>query len=379
MLIKHKLLILLTLLMFLPNNCIVEYTPLTHEEAELLNVEGLITDQPGVNIIKLSKSISIWNKQVAKPLKQCIVTISDDLGQIYNLIETNNGNYITNPTTFQGVAGRKYTLHIKTTSDPVNYSYSSFPVEMKPVPPIDNIYYEKKTYHDQLPAVEGCQVYLDTQDPSNNCKFFRWEYSETWEIRLPYNVKNRVCWVSNNSNDIFIKNTSVLGEARIIRYPVISISNPIDKLSIKYSILVSQFSLNEDEYLYWERLKNSLEQVGGLYDQVPASIPNNIFCVEDPNRNVLGYFSVSAKTSRRLFIKDSFAGYDHQYENCITDTITGNVIIDTLKGINSFIWMIVDSSDKVPPRRYLTRKRDCGDCMARGTNIKPDFWSDDKK
>jgi hypothetical protein len=188
-----------------------------------------------------------------------------------------------------------------------------------------------------------------------------------------------VCWISDKSEGIYTKNTSVLGEDRIIRYPIISITNPIDKLSIKYSILVNQFSLNEDEYFYWERLKNTLEQVGGLYDQVPTEIPNNIFCVEDPLRKVLGYFSVSAKTSKRIFIKDNFAGFDSQYEECITDTIMGTVLTDTIRELNSFVWILIDNTNKVPSVIYTTYKRGCADCMARGTNIQPDFWNDDKK
>jgi hypothetical protein len=119
-----------------------------------------------------------------------------------------------------------------------------------------------------------------------------------------------VCWITNNPAEILIKNASLLDESSIIRHPVISIKDPVDRLCIKYSILVNQFSLNEDEYLYWERLKNTIEQVGGLYDQVPTAIPNNVYCIEEPYKKVLGYFSVSAMSSKRLFIKDNFFCYE---------------------------------------------------------------------
>ena len=378
MLIKNKQQLLLFIILILPGSCIVEYIPDTDEEQEMIVVEGIITDQPGVNAIKLSKSIPLWYRQVAKPLKGCIVTISDDLEHIYNLKETNNGIYITDSTTFQGVIGRKYSLHIRTTSDPVNFNYSSLPMEMKSVPPIDSIYYEKKTYHNEFLPVEGCQIYLDTHDQEDKCNFYKWSYSETWEFHLPFNVANKVCWTTENSNGIFIKNTSILAEDRIVRYPIKSISDPVDRLTVKYSILVKQYSLNEDEYLYWERLKNSLDQIGDLYDLIPAFIPNNIYCVENPNEKILGYFSVSAVTSGRIFIKDNFAGFNNQYENCITDTIYGKIIVDTLRGLNSFIWLIIDNSDKVPPERFFTRKRGCADCLERGANVEPVFWKEDK-
>ena len=54
--------------------CIVQFTPETEEEKELLVVEGLITDQPGPNTIKLSKSLPFGKKSEAKPLSGCLVS-----------------------------------------------------------------------------------------------------------------------------------------------------------------------------------------------------------------------------------------------------------------------------------------------------------------
>jgi hypothetical protein len=357
-------------------SCIVPYFPGPVEKEEMLVVEGLISDLHEVNTIKLSKSIPLWKTQIQKPVTGCEVWISDDLGQINNLKETFFGTYITDSASFRGTIGRKYTLHISTNAAFGNLNYESSPMEMKPVPPIDSIYYEKKDYLIYQTPVEGCLIYLDAFDPTGKCNFYRWKYSETWEFRLPYNVTNNICWRTEEINNIFIKNTSLFSEARVIRYPITSITNPVDKLSVKYSIMVKQYSLNEDEYLYWERLKNTLDQVGGLYDLVPAFIPNNIYCIENPNEKILGYFSVSAVSSRRLFIKDNFIGWNTKYADCISDTIYGTKPID---GLNSSVWIIIDNSDKDPPSRIITYRRGCADCTERGTNIKPAFWDDDKK
>jgi hypothetical protein len=369
-----KLQILLLILLFI-NSCIVQYIPKTNEEEALLVVEGQITDQPGINTIKLLKSQPLWSRNISKPLKGCKVWISDEIGQINSLKETTDGTYVTDPTTFQGVIGKYYTLHIKTTNDTLNHSYESLPMEMKAVPPIDSMYYEKNVSQVWPRTVEGCQIYLDTHDPSNNCKFYKWEYSETWEFHLPFDVQNKVCWITNNSNEIVIKNASFISENSILRHQVISIPNPIDRLSVKYSLLVKQYSLNEEEYLYWERLKNTIDQVGGLYDMVPTVIPNNVFCLNHPDEKILGYFSVSAVKSKRIFIKDTFAGFDAQYMNCASDTIMG---INPIPGLNTSVWVLVDNSNQVPPVRVVTYERRCADCTTRGTNIKPSFWDDVK-
>jgi len=370
--------ITIALILITTNSCVINYVPNISDYEEQLVVEGLITDQPGINTIKISKSDQIWKRQYPNPLKGCIVTITDDLGQTFNLTETNNvGTYVTDPATFRGVVGQTYTLHIKTTKQSPNFSYESKPVKMIPAPPVDSVYYEREVFRQSNIPVDGCNIYLNTHDPSNTCKFFRWEYLETWEIQLPFDMPNKVCWVSKKSEGINIKNASLLPQASISRLPVITIQDPIDRLSVKYSILVKQFSLNEDEYFYWERLKNTIDQTGGLYDVIPSTIPNNIFCVEDPYKQVLGYFGVSAVSNKRLFIKDNFSGVNTMYYGCYSDTII-TTRPDTINGLDAdVVWIIEDKSTKKPPFVIVTYDRDCVDCRSRGTNIKPDYWDND--
>ena len=363
------------------NGCIVQFIPETTGDQELLVVKGLITDQPGINTIKLSKSLPLGEIKETKPLKGCSVLIIDDSGVAYRLTETAPGTYITDSTLFRGKIGSKYTLRINTNNNftTIN-SYESIPMEMKPVPPIDSIYYEKKIvrYNDIGQADEGCQIYLNTQDPTNSCQFYKWNYSETWEFRIPYLVPNRICWITNNSGTIYIKNTSILAEDKISRYPLNFISNETDRLNVKYSILVNQYSLNEDEYFYWEKLQNISKEVGSLYDITPAYIPSNISCTDDPNIQVLGYFSVSARSSKRIFIKDSFSGLVDLYTTCPSDTIQGADTIP-IPGLNESVWVIVSRMESgMPHYRIITDKKGCADCSVRGTPVEPVFWRDDK-
>ena len=311
---KHIIHIYILLILLL-SGCITQFIPQTKESKEFLIVEGLITDQPVGNTIKLSKSMPLGERSNANPVSRCAVSITDNLGNRIAFYETASGIY-SPVSAFQGVVGRFYTLHITAPFESNVFHYESYPMELRPVPPIDSLYYEKvtiKSVENTFAPAEGCQVYLDTRDESDKCKFYRWEYDETWKIEIPYTVPNKVCYVTDNSDMINIKSTSVLTEDRIKKYPLSFISNNTDRLSKKYSMLVHQYSLSEDEYLYWEKLQNISEEVGGLYDMIPAAIPSNVFCVEDPNEKVLGYFSVSATTSKRIFIKDFFKGLVNVY------------------------------------------------------------------
>jgi hypothetical protein len=370
--------ILLTFL-FLQNSCITEFIPRTNEDKKLLVVEGLITDEPDTNTIKLSESLPLGTRSVSNPVKGCIVTITDDLGNTFIFTEKTDGIYVSDPSEFQGIVGRFYTLHIKTNESDNSRNYESSPEELIPVPAIDSVYFEKisiKTTNG-VNSQEGCQVYLNTHDPTSRSKFYRWKYDETWKFIIPYTVPNKTCWLSSISDIINIKKTTLFEEDRISRYPLLFISNLTDRLRVKYSILVKQYSLNEDEYLYWEKIQNITEQVGGLYDIIPSTVPSNVYCTNDPNEKVLGYFSVSASKSKRLFINTFFAGVQTPYTDdvCISDTIFGD---DPIPSLNTFVWVIIDHPVPPPQYKVITRSKACYDCTLRGTNIKPDFWNDEK-
>ena len=373
---KQLLFILIGFFQLIILGCVTKFIPLIEEDQKLLVVEGLITDQPEVYSVKLSWSMPVGSKPKVMPAGGFKVQVQDDLDNICRFNETSDtGTYSSDKETFKGVVGRIYTLYINTLSaSSTQYTYESIPVEMKAVPPIDSLFYEKVIINEETPTsgpVEGCQIYLNSFDPEGKCRYYRWDYSETWKFEIPYNVENQVCWITYNSAKINIKNTSVLSEDQINRYPLYFISNETDRLSVRYSILVNQYSLSQEEYTYWEQLNNITQDVGSLYDIMPSSIQGNLFCVEDPDQQVLGYFSVSATTTKRIFIKDNFFGQADPYRYCITDTIWGG---GQIPGLNSYVWILYDHSFPPPAYRVITDNKGCADCTVRGTKTKPAYW-----
>jgi hypothetical protein len=347
---KYIKLIILSIITLAIGGCITQFIPETDEDQDLLVVEGLITDQPEVNTIKISRSLPLGLKKAAKPVKGCIVIITDNTGNSYTLTDKANGTYVTDPFQFRGVIGRKYRLKVYLNNRSVyNYTYESLPMELKPVPPIDTVFYEKTVIRpkvDGIQGIDGCQIYVETHDPAATTRFYRWDFNETWEFRLPFSKPvNHTCWISQNSNFINVKSTAILAEDKILRYPLHFIASETDRLKVRYSVLVNQYSLTEDEFEYWEKLQSITENVGSLYDITPAAVPSNIFCIDNPAEKVLGYFSVSSKTSKRIFIKDYFAGIINLYRECVSDTIYGT---QPIPGLNSNIWILED----YPPPNY---------------------------
>jgi hypothetical protein len=353
--------------------CVQQFVPETNWTNGILVVEGLITDQPGQNFIKLSTSMPVGGRNSVNPFYGCIVTITDDAGNSYGFPGGAGGFYKPDPS-FCGVIGRYYTLHINTGFDRNYVAYESSPMLLSAVPPIDSVYYEKvvlETSSDGFPVKEGATVYLNSHDPTGSCKYYRWEYEETWEFRLPYVVPNNICWITNSSDKINIRNITALSVNRLERIPVNYITNETDRLKVKYSILVNQYSMSEAEYSYWEKLKYVVEDVGSLYDIIPSTIPSNVKCLNKPDDIVLGYFSVSGVKSKRLFIKSQFRGLVNLYDDCDNGTISASV---DLPNLNKTVWIIgYNGSDRI-----LTFHKYCADCTTRGTTTEPSFWKDVK-
>jgi hypothetical protein len=374
---RSTIYLLLFLITFLTGSCITEFIPETGENQELMIVEGLLTDQKEINTIKLSRSQSLLSKTKGIPYQGCTVIITDDLGNVTRLAEQSDGIYVTDSSSFKGEVGRTYKLTVITNnSGSANFTYESVPVTMLPVPPVDTIYYEKKTYSDGANGLrEGAMIWFDSHDPSDQCKFYRWDYIETWRFQLPYTVVNSQCWISTHSTDINISNASILAENRITKFPLVYVTPESDRLSSRYSLLLNQYSVSEDEFNYWERLKKVTEEVGSLYDITPSFIPGNLRCLEDPSQDVLGYFSVSAKSSKRVYVSGYYSGLVYLYKTCPTDTVSD---LTSVVDLNKKLWVIESNTFVVPPIYILTSQKSCADCTVRGSKTPPSWWNDSK-
>lgn len=380
--------------------CVTEYLPELREREILITVEGIITDLPGTDTIRIYRSLPLWTKEPRQPIRHCDVWITDDTGNSDTLREVTIGTYVTDPSAFRGMPGRTYTLHFNTLESDGWHRYESIPMKMKPVPEIDSVYYEKEPGLISNVSVDGCRIYLDTHGQQDSCRYFRWEYVETWEFSLPFDVLNKTCWASASSERIMVENTSMLGKNSVSRFPLVKIDEPVEKLLRKYSILVKQYSLNEDEYRFWEKLQNSVSQVGGLYDIVPGTVTGNIYSLDNMYEKVAGYFSVSAVSMKRLFIKDNFQNHNQMYSNCVVDSafyvffpypVDGywwirydyTIPPPYIEYINQDQWGVTwwpidEFPATTPPKRLITNKRWCADCTSKGSAIRPDFWDEDE-
>jgi len=149
---------------------------------------------------------------------------------------------------------------------------------------------------------------------------------------------------------------------------------------VKYSILVRQHAITEEEFTYRDNLRNTVFEAGGLYDAIPGAIKGNIRCTDDPSVAVLGFFSVAAVSEERLFIENVYTQFPDFYAYCPIDSIPESDYDPNVYGPNVYIigeWY----EPPMPPYYILSIHRECIDCAMTGTAIKPEYWDapDQKK
>ncbi len=107
-----------------------------------LVVDGWITNQPGVQSIRLSWSAPYFEYTHGAPILNATVTVTDDLGNVFEFTDANkDGRYEWGSDSVTlGHVGRSYTLSIQNGTD----KFTAIN-EIKRVPTVDSLVYQKET------------------------------------------------------------------------------------------------------------------------------------------------------------------------------------------------------------------------------------------
>jgi len=356
-------------------NCKTPYNPpVQNAKQQFLVVEGFLNGN-GSTIITLSRTRNISLGDTASHIYEdgANVRVEDNFNNVYPLYNSGNGTYTGS---FSMNPSYLFRLHI-TTSD--HRDYQSDYVSVKQSPPIDQLSW-KLTNND-------VQVYANTHDPQNNTHYYRWQYGETWEFHsdyyseLKYNpINNTVnprtdqvyqCWHSDSSTNIILGSSAKLAEDVINQAPITIVPFGNKKISVLYSILVTQYALDSSGYNYWNAMKSNTEDVGSIFDPQPNLTKGNIHCITDSMETVIGYIGAGTTQQSRLFI--SHADMPNGW-NPLPDCTEKNVTPDSL----AYYYEIAGLSPIIYPGPpwgpVFSATGSCVDCTLTGTNIKPSFW-----
>jgi Domain of unknown function (DUF4249) len=374
--------------------CVDYYQPvLPTTVKDLLVVDGFLNAADGTATVHLSHSQSIGDSSAPAPEINAAVFIKTaNSDQRWNLIELDSGNYRVTGIPID--KGDSYSLTIETASGTTYYSDT---VHIKSTPPIDSLSLGLSNDGNEL------RLMVTAHDFTGSTKFYTWTYEETYEYHAPLisgfklidreaihrNEDESVyrCWTTRKSTSYWVATSVPLGQDVIDHFPIRFFEKSAIELSVRYSILVKQKAISNQEYSYLDQLKKSTENLGGIFSPTPTRIVGNLHRSDDGTAAVLGYFSAGEVFEKRYFVErtqlpQSFLFQSYLY-GCKEDTAC------LLRGPQSPIkcaMALAELSESQYVLRPLTNPRGqtyaytysnafCSDCRAKGgTTTKPAFW-----
>jgi len=382
--ISRKLHVVLFSILLLTLNCKEEVFLNKNNYSPILTVDGMITNEPGPYIIKLSmsKPLDAYGKI---PYQNCIVTIYENSGISEELEEIEPGIYASKEDGIRGEIGNKYSISI---ISPEGKEYNSDYQEL--LEPIEiQSFYSKFIYLEDLDyapyGLPGHQFYVDTKLASNPNSYLLWTMIETYKYNADYILYSvfdghdmlyvhlnelpeyeniYYCWKTQNVKFVFAGRTGNLDIPKITKQPLHFVGTDSRRLMDRYSIILNQYSIGKEAYDYWNDIEKQISDENIIATSQPHNIYGNVLNVNNPNELVYGFFTVASVNKKRIYVDRPRTPF--YYEICYVD------------------W---DGSALPPPLFYVLYDQaigglgevlePCIDCRSKhGVTVKPDFWID---
>ena len=353
--------------------------PVVSTEKKHLVVEGVLNAGNGPTDITISRTFKLDDTARITYENNAQVTVEGADNSVRPLNSFGNGIY--HSPNLGLTIGQQYRLRIIT---PDGNEYLSDFVVAKQTPEIDSVGWKQTS--------EGVRFYVNTDDPTNNTVYYKWDFDETWEINTYYTsfyifdggiVRERdpsenvtICWKHNPSNQIVVGSTARLQSDVVFEGPINFIPKNDERLAVRYSVLLRQYAIDKAGFEFYELMKRNTESVGSVFDPQPSEVWGNIRCISDPSNMVIGYVSASTVEEKRMFVTNPelqnwvYPQYCPSTEivnhpdSLILAYTTGLSPIDAIYSPNGFVIVA-----------YLSASRPCVECTARGGSlVRPSFW-----
>lgn len=380
---RKQLLYGVILLTFLASSCKDRYFPeyKTTDNGYLV-VEGILNAGNEPTNIYISRTYPIESAG-RKPLEQnALVTVEGNDNTLQTLAMTAQGTY--HHPGLSLLQNIEYRLSIKTGD---GKEYLSDFVKVKKTPSIDSIGFNATD--------KGINIYVNTHDPANNTTYYRWDFDETWEINSLYtsviiydknvnpppSIRDRIfpgeqinrCWRYGISNNLLFASSAKLTADIIHEKPIQLIPNADEKLSVLYSMMLRQYSMDKKAYEFFDLMKKNTESIGTVFDPLPSEIRGNIKCITHPEEIVIGYVSATTVERKRVFIRRP-ANWGHSNQ-CLLPQVVPPDSVDYYFSSNALIPISIQPRENSNIVDYLGGAPACVDCRSRGGNtLRPSFW-----
>jgi hypothetical protein len=235
-------------------------------------IEGLVTDKPGYQMVKVSRSVGFYTDGTTPKITNASVSVKDDLGEVVTFTHNprnhpdSAGIYLP-VTPFVGKIGRTYTLNVN--ADGKNFEASD---ALLSVISMDSLKYRVNEFEEEDPKDEGkiFELLMYAREPQDVKNFYLFKFFRNDSLTY------------YNETDIYYSDDELLAEN------INGATSPVyygkdDRAAVEV------YSLSRVGYVYYNDLFSILNgDSGGMFGPVPASPRTNL------SNGAIGFFQVSA-------------------------------------------------------------------------------------
>lgn len=244
-------------------------------------IEGLVTDKPGYQSVRVSRSADFYGSGQTPRIPDAIVQVTDDAGAEINFIHNprnhpdSMGVYIP-AAAFTGEVGKTYTLHVIVDGE----SYEATD-KLLAVTPIDSLKFQVNETEEEDPDEAGkiYELLLYAREPQDEENYYLFKYFRNDTLVL------------NNQSDVYYSDDQLLAE-KIDGVPSPVFYGANDKARLE------MYSLTRTGYIFFNDLSTILNNDGGgMFGPIPSSPRTNL------TNGALGFFQVSAVQDKETYIE----------------------------------------------------------------------------
>lgn len=244
-------------------------------------IEGLVTDKPGYQSVRVSRSADFYGSGQTPRILDAIVQVTDDAGAEINFIHNprnhpdSMGVYIP-AAAFTGEVGKTYTLHVIIDGESYEATDKLFAVT-----PIDSLKFQVNETEEEDPDEAGkiYELLLYAREPQDEENYYLFKYFRNDTLLL------------NNQSDVYYSDDQLLAE-KIDGVPSPVFYGANDKARLE------MYSLTRNGYIFFNDLSTILNNDGGgMFGPIPSSPRTNL------TNGALGFFQVSAVQDKETFIE----------------------------------------------------------------------------
>jgi len=237
-------------------------------------IAGSISNFVDTVKVRITMTTDYFTPTAATPVTNAQVSISDDAGNVFQLMGEPDGTYMI--TNLAGIPERTYTLNVNANGN--HYTATS---KMPGLVALDSlaIEYETNRRGKNLPGAILCYL----KDPAGIANFYRFKVFKNDTLFSPgngYSVYNDK-YFDGKSTDLRVS----LGRLKM------------SSLNFNDKIVVQLMGIDQPTYLYFKVFRDVLEQSGILSASTPANPPNNL------NNGALGYFAAWSISQKMMIFK----------------------------------------------------------------------------